>query len=76
MAGTPYMRIRLSSGDTRHIQIDDWGRAEAALLSGSAPFSAGWIHTVEQTLVQISQIVEVHRVELGERAIETIHAPG
>jgi hypothetical protein len=51
MAGTPYMRIRLFSRDTR------------------------WVHTVEQTLVQINQIVEVQRVELGERAIETIHAP-
>jgi hypothetical protein len=75
MTGTPYMRIRLPSGDTRHIRIADWGQAEAALLNGSAPFSARWIPTVEQTLVQLSQIVEVQRVELGERAIETLHAP-
>ena len=76
MAGTPYMRVRLASGDTRHIQIADWGQAEAALLNGSAPVSARWIHTVEQTLVQLSQIVEAQRVELGERAIETLRAPG
>ena len=76
MAGTPYMRIRLSSGDMRHIQIADWGQAEAALLNGSAPFSARWIHTVEQTLVQLSQIVEVQRVELHERVIESLQAPG
>jgi hypothetical protein len=75
MAGTPYMRIRLPSGDRRHIRIADWGQAEAALLNGSAPFNARWIPTVEQTLVQLSQIVEVQRVELGERAIETLHAP-
>jgi hypothetical protein len=75
MAGTPYMRIRLPSGDIRHIRIADWGQAEAALLNGSAPFSARWIPTVEQTLVQLSQIVEVQRVQLGERAIETLHAP-
>lgn len=76
MAGTPYMRVRLSSGDTRHIQIADWGQAEAALLNGSAPFSARWIRTVEETLVQLSQIVEVQRVELGEPAIRSLHAPG
>ena len=76
MAGTPYMRIRLPSGDTRHIRIADWGQAEAALLNGSAPFSARWIPTVEQTLVQLSQIVEVQRVELGDLAIQSLQAPG
>jgi hypothetical protein len=69
------MRIRLASGDTRHVQIADWGQAETALLQGSVPFSARWIHTVEQTLVQLSQIVEVQRVELGEPAIQNLHAP-
>jgi hypothetical protein len=69
------MRIRLSNGETRHVQIADWGQAEAALLHGSAPFSARWIHTVEQTLVQLSQVVEVQRVELGEPAIETLRPP-
>jgi len=69
------MRIRLSNGERRHVEIADWGQAEAALLHGSAPFSARWIHTVEQTLVQLSQVVEVQRVELGEPAIEALRPP-
>lgn len=66
------MRLLLADGSERHIAVSDYGTAEEALRQGDGPFSGRWIATVEETLVQLSQVVEVRRVDLGPGRIEQL----
>jgi hypothetical protein len=73
---TPYMQLRMSDGSERHVTISDYGQAEEALRQATAPFSAGWAATAEGTLIQLSQVVEARRVDLGDLRIEQIRRGG
>lgn len=69
------MQLRLADGTLRHYMVSDWGSAETALRQRSAPFSNGWLATVEGTLVQLGQVVEVKRLDLDDEAQRKLHNP-
>ena len=71
-----YMQLRLADGTLRHYMVSDWGTAENQLRNHLAPFSVGWIASVEGTVVQLSQVAEVRRVDLDDAAQQKLHNPG
>ena len=71
-----YMQLELANGTLRHYMVSDWGTAENQLRNHLAPFDVGWIATAESTVVQLSQVVEVRRVDLDDAAQQKLHNPG
>jgi len=66
-----YLRLRLSNGDTRHLDLFGRSLTEAldCFLRNDTPYDEEFVSTMEQTDVQRSQVVEVYEIESDDEAI-------